>query len=974
MSPKPISQTRERRSVASTRAFLLLIMLFFAAGMVRVSAQTGGKVTGTIRDQETGEPLIGCNVVLMGTSMGASTDLDGVFFVLNIPAGKYDVQISMLGYQKKIEKGVIVNSGRTTVVDQKLKSTMVEQDAVIVEAVRPDVEPEKTSTSTVIRTEDVSQIAGMRTVTNVIGLAADVSDGHFRGGRSGEELYTLQGMGIVNPLNSTSAFVPIMSAVEEVEVITSGFDAQYGNAQSGVVNISMKEGKSDRWHSNFESRVRLPQRKHFGPSVFDPSANYYLAKMLNPEVWKNGDLETGLPFFSSLSNVKDGYAKDTIVQIQVAMALWKLQMKRDLYRSYGKELDYSVEGGAGGPVSDKVRMFIALQSNVTNPVFPTEQPDIQRQVMGNVVSDMGGGMTLRLSGSLAQNNENIFPSSSGLGYYNWLWDRILGVQYEQSVNSQGGVRFAQTLSNNNSFYEVKFNVLRTSSQFGSSPWPSSIADSLISATRVTSAQNLSQYLSGPDYFSYLRGNDDFRKERTLTMSLEGSYTSQVTKNHMVNAGIQANQYQIFSEGYYNTSATLQTRNYSARPSELGLYVQDKMEFEGMIAKIGLRWDLWNADKDYYTDQFNPFGVRDTSGIVVSNPQAASKAKPPILGRLQPRAGISFPVDVNTVFHLNYGAFLQRPSFQYIVASQLSHSNLSVSPLVLGNPRLKPQVTNSYDVGMKKGLGEGFTLDVSGYYKDVRDLVEMVNFVNLKSLAFSTYVNRDYADIRGFRIALEKRKGNFTCNVNYQFGVATGKSATVSNASPIIRQDSVLGVVTELTNVPTRDILLDFDRTHNLVVTLGYRTDDEWGPVLWGGFPLANWSVSSYSTARSGRPYTPSTNTKLLNSARTPAEYNTNLKVSKRIHQFYGTEATFYLEVFNLFDQRILNYSYLFPKVNAGQSNSIIEAYDHYPIDDRNNGVLFWNDTNRGTGFPVDQSFLVYDNSPRSFTVGMMLEF
>ena len=973
MSLNSLNFTRERRSRSLVRSLLLMLLLFGTAALLPLSAQTTGKISGTIRDQETGEPLVGCNVLLMGTAMGAATDLEGSYFILNIPAGKYDVQISMLGYQKKIEKGVIVNSGKTTVVDQKLKSTMVEQEAVIVEATRPDVEKEKTSTSTVIRTEDVSQIAGMRNVADVIGLAADVSDGHFRGGRSGEELYTLQGMGIVNPLDASSAFVPIMSAVEEVEVITSGFGAQYGNAQSGVVNISMKEGKSDRWRSTFESRVRMPQRKHFGPSVFDPKSNYYLAKMLDPAVWRNGDVETGLPFFSSMSNVKDGYAKDTLVMIQVAMALWKLQMKRDLNRTYGNELDYSVEGGAGGPVTDKVRMFIALQSNVTNPVLPTEQPDIQRQVMGNVASDLGDGMTLRVSGGLAQNNTNVFPSSNGLGYYNWLWDRILGVQYQQTMNSQGGLRFTQMLSNS-TFYEVKMNALRTNTQFGSSPWPSSAPDSLLNATRVTSSQNLSQYLTGPDYFSYLRGNDDFRKERTLTLSLEGSFTSQVTKNHQVNGGIQANQYQIFSEGFFNTSATLQTRNYTARPSELGLYVQDKMEFEGMIANIGLRMDVWNADKDYYTNQFNPFGVLDTNGTVVSNPAKASTAKPPILGRLQPRAGISFPVDVNTVFHLNYGSFLQRPSFQYIVASSVSHTNLSVSPLTLGNPRLKPQVTNSYDVGMTKGLGEGFTLDVSGYYKDVRDLVEMVNYVNLKGLSFSTYVNRDYADIRGFRIALSKRKGNFTGAVNYQYGIATGKSATVSNAAPIIRQDSVLGVVTELTNVPTRDILLDFDRTHNLLVTLGYRTDDEWGPVLWGGYPLANWSISSNTSARSGRPYTPSTNTKLLNSARTPAEYNTNLKVTKRIHNFYGTEATFYLEVFNLFQQRILNYSYLFPKVNAGQSNSLIEAYDHYPIDDKNNGVLYWNDTNRSTGFPVDQSFLVFDNSPRSFTVGMMLEF
>jgi hypothetical protein len=481
-------------------------------------------------------------------------------------------------------------------------------------------------------------------------------------------------------------------------------------------------------------------------------------------------------------------------------------------------------------------------------------------------------------------------------------------------------------------------------------------------------------------FSYLTGNDDFRDERTITVSLEGSITSQVTKSHLLNGGIQYNRYTIQAADNLSTSATLQTRNYTASPFELGMYAQDKMEFEGMITSIGLRFDLWNSNKDYYVNQFDPFAVLNDSGQVVRSATGASQSKAPLLGRLQPRAGISFPVSVNTVFHLNYGSFMQRPSFQYIVATTVYPGQNT--PSVLGNPRLEPQTTNSYDIGIMQGLGEGFTLDVSGYYKDVKNLIEQAQFTNVNTAAsYTTYVNRDYADIRGFRVTLSKKKGNVVGSLSYHYSIATGKSATVSNAPPVFKQtqDSVTGaktVTTDLSGVPSRDILLDFDRTHNLIFNLAFLTDEEWGPAIFDTYPFSSMSISANSFARSGRPYTSSNNLKLINGARTPAEYNTNLRVSKRIHGFLGTDATFYVEAFNVFNDKILNYSYLFAMTNAGQGNTRIEPYETYALDDPKHGVLYWNDTNllKGTSFPVDQSFLIYSNSPRSYNFGMVLEF
>jgi hypothetical protein len=400
-----------------------------------------------------------------------------------------------------------------------------------------------------------------------------------------------------------------------------------------------------------------------------------------------------------------------------------------------------------------------------------------------------------------------------------------------------------------------------------------------------------------------------------------------------------------------------------------------MEFEGLIANFGIRADLWNSATDYFLNQFNPFPSSSDSLYsmrkTIYHPELASRGKAPVLGRIQPRIGVSFPVSVTTVFHLNYGSFMQRPPFKYVVATR---TTLAFNkPVELGNPRLEPETTNSYDIGVTQGLGEGFTLDVSGYYKDVKNLIEQATFV-AGNFSYKTYFNRDYADIRGFRLALTKRRGAFTGSINYQYGVATGKSATATNAAPAFTLNEETGVVTsDLKDVPVRDIRLDFDRTHNLIVNLAYVTDEEWGPTVFGVQLLADATLSASSFVRSGRPYTSPKNRTFINGSRAPMEYNTNIKLTKKIRNFFGLSASFYLEAFNLFDNRILNYDYIFATGTLSQPNPRIAAYENYPIDDPRHGIRYWWDTEKQGPFAVDQSFLIYSNLPRSFNVGLTID-
>ncbi len=942
-------------------------------GAQMVWAQNVGRIAGVVTDAATGDPLPGVNVTVVGTPLGAATDIEGQYYILNVPPGRYAVRASMIGYQPVVVEDVVVHADRTTQVNFSLSEAAFEIGEIVVQAVRPDVERDKTATSHIVRFDEVQAVPGMRNISDVLALAADVIDGHFRGGRQGEEYYTLQGMGIVNPLDNSSAFMPIMSAVEEVEVITSGFSAQYGNAQSGVVRISMKEGGRSRWSTRLETRMRAPGRKHFGPSVFDPKANTYLRLLYYNEgnIWVTGDpgSDTPQPFYGAMASGLTGYfAGDREAQLAMARALYE-QMRRDVNRDYGNEIDYAAELATGGPINERMRLFMALGLTKQWPFLPTQSPDVEYQAMGNVVTDITESATFRLSGGLSHQRNNVFPGrNSPSGYQRWLWDRIVGIQDQRRTNVQLGGRLTHALSPS-TYYEFQLNTLHTHNQVGSTPTPPILPDTVEVNWAVGTLSWPNN--NSPDGINYQVGNDFFTKEKTQTLSFEGSLTSQLTPSHLLHGGIQLNTYLIQVSNMVNVRSNRQREEYQARPFEAAVFLQDKMEFEGLIANVGLRLDVWYSGKEYYVDLFEPFGKPDSLGRF--NPTNGIRQKPPVHVRLQPRLGISFPVSVNTVFHLNYGSFMQRPSFQYIVSSRIGQ--LRNDPLVLGNPSLKPETTNSYDVGVVQALGAGFTLDISGYYKDVKNLVQQANFIDDRAgYQVSSYFNLDYADIRGFRIALNKRRGALTGTVNYQYSYATGKSPTATAATPIFNRDT-LGVVTnDLTNVPTRDILLDFDRRHNLIVTVTYSTGESWGPKIFDKYILNNMAFSVYSTARSGRPYTSPSDLRKINTKRTPAEYNTDLKITKHIKNFFGASASLYFEVFNLFNNKILNYNYLFRRPTPTNPNLALQYYEQYPINDRENGVRYWWDKGRQGPFAIDQSFLLYSNQPRSYNFGIVIDF
>jgi outer membrane receptor protein involved in Fe transport len=937
-----------------------LILAYFSYSL----SQGSGKIAGFVRDVDTKEPLPGVNVVIKGTTLGAATDYNGYYIILNVPPGVYELTASMVGYQKVTQTNVIVNAERTTHVDFYLKQEVIQLGTeVIVEAKRPDVIPDNTSTIEFIKAVNMAEVSpGVRNIEDILGFLPEISDGHFRGGRLGEESYTLGGIRIVNPINNTVAFSPIMSAIEEVQVITSGFGAQYGNAQSGVVNMFVKEGNRERWEGRVEFRFRLPGYKHWGGSVFDEFSNPYLQVLNSIEKWKGINPVTDRIFYDFIAYGFSSVYKDTTQAATIAYLLWK-QARRDLNKNYNNLWDRSIDISLGGPILKNGRIFLAFRTEREWPVIPTFEPMKTQKFMGNFSFDFPRGINLQFYFSGSVENEFSFRgwnSESYTGIRDWLWDRIIGVSPNLSQSILYGIKFTKALSSK-SFYDVKIGWLKTKFEQGAN---------VLDPNRYTEEianRGMWRHFNTPDLFSVGDPDNDFIDEKTETLTFDVNLTSQITNTHMLTSGVQFNLYNINVNNRLNLSSPSAAafEMYSAKPYEFGIYFQDKMEFQYMIANVGLRLDGYNYNIDYYLDKFSPIRNKNFNPLeppVGSNryyaPELAAKGKTKLILKLQPRFGLSFPISVNTVFYLNYISAAQRPPFNRTIHQRVSQQG--GFPILLGNPELKPEETRSYEVGLVQALGEGFTFELGGYYKDVKNLVETAYYIDEQQTLYQTYINRDYADIKGFRISLNKKYGYISGFIKYNYSVATGKSSNPFDAPVVYREKPGEGEE-PITLPDPRDILMDFDRTHNLVIQLSIRTPEAWGIKVFDKHILGDWLVTIKSFARSGRPYTyDESGLGLKFNKRAPAEYSTDIRLAKSLGKVFGVNnLTFYIEVFNLFNQKIYNYNTVFRNVQN------VVKYE------KNRDGLRWLDTD--PPFLMDQTFLIYSNQPRAIYLGLIFK-
>ena len=243
-----------------------------------------GKVSGRIVDTNTGESLIGVNVMLAGTTLGAATDEEGYYHILSVPPGYYDLRVNMIGYGDKTITGVRVEIDLTAVIDVDLSVEAIEGKEITVEANQKLVKVDVASSQKSISSEKISEMP-VSSVAEVVGLSAGVSGLSVRGGSYNETQFMVDGLVLNDERTSEPTTGIPLSAIQDISLQTGGFGAEYRNARSGVINVVTKEGDKKRYSGSISYRQSPAGQKHFGMSPYDAESFWFRPYMDDEVCW-----------------------------------------------------------------------------------------------------------------------------------------------------------------------------------------------------------------------------------------------------------------------------------------------------------------------------------------------------------------------------------------------------------------------------------------------------------------------------------------------------------------------------------------------------------------------------------------------------------------------------------------------------------------------------------------------------------------
>lgn len=857
-------------SDAMCRLCAILLALMLCASL-SLAGQTG-KISGRILDGQTREAIPGASVVIEGTHFGAATNPDGYYFIMNVLPGTYTLSVSAVGYQKTVIRNVQVQIDLTTTIDAKLNATTIDVSEVVVTAERPLVQKDLTSTSVTVSSEEI-KLMPVENVDQVINLQAGVIGGHFRGGRTNEVLYLVDGVSVTDAFNNSRGLTVENSSIRQMEVISGAFNAEYGQAMSGVVNIVTQEGSS-AFHGSLSGYVGDFFTSHAGTSL----------ENLDPNV----SMEENYRRISTHTGTFEGLDKHSIPRTR------------------------NIEGTIGGPtmILDGLTFFAAgryldqegylygrrfFQPSSSNPYQPYGTDPRWPVSSGDYVS-MNPSRRVSGTGKLTYNSGS-FKMSVAANYedgwnkyydhaYKWVPD---GVTNHYHTSQMYNLQLTHTFSPS-TYHSLKYS-------YNFFDYRGYLYKDLFDPRYVDphngDPQSNYTYRSGGNYAG--------RYERNTMMHLiQYSITSQLSKEHKITGGAEAQIYKIYNHGYnlvnltqdqydslgnpiftlgYPNPGSLENQSYDKKPRQFAAYVQDKMEYDIMIINAGVRFDYFNPRSSYPADLKNPDGNPDFPGAGQTVP-ASKKIQ------VSPRLGISFPITDEGIIHFSYGHFFQIPGFEYLYQNpDYLVSSAGQLSTITGNPDLDAQRTVSYELGLQQVLFGMVSLDVSAYYRDIRNYLSTEIIGMYDGREYARYINRDYANVRGFIVSVEKRFANyFSLRADYTFQIAEGNSS-----DPLTEFNN--NQTDPPQETPKSVVPLDWDQRHTLNLN------------LMVGKP-GDWTTSVIFQYGSGYPYTEDVRTSkgltFQNQGNKPPFYNVDLRIDKTFPVF-GLNLNAFLWVYNLLD-------------------------------------------------------------------------
>ena len=855
-------------------------------------AGTTGKIVGTVVDKSNGEPLIGVNIEILEIQAGAATDLDGYYLVNNVPPGIYTVRATYVGYKTVETQNVRVTVDQTTSLKVEMEETTLEiGETITIIAERPLIKKDVTSKRAVIDGSLIADVLPVNTLNEVLSMQAGIvsdeeGDIHIRGGRFGEVAYLIDGTYVRNPFyNSLGGNVDV-EAIQEMEVISGTFNAEYGNALSGVVNIVTKDGGQNYkvkfqyetpmlnespyhrpdWYLYDDDIKKLPPeqkelykdlvRKANGESAYEHIGildSKFGSDIVGLNILGrfNGSLSGPIPNFKNAHFFVSGTFRN-----------------EDSYLPYSFTLERIISSKFSYSFNPALKL--QLNADWSNRWFQ----DYDHQYKYWQYFDEYGGTSF----TDAQGNEIIVPGGS--------------YPLQRDLKNRLTLKLTHTLSNS-TFYTASISHIynfNKSSLDGGRVVTDPITGELISTTYLERL-----YYQGLDGSFRIGDVRYWFRTESKTWDFDVDFVSQVNRYHQIKTGIEYRLHNIFRHRV-GMPVRPNVEFFERQPYEIAYYIQDKIELDYLIMNLGMRLDYYKAEDTYFTDPANILQtVLDDSGqsqiVTVEQKEVPAKFK------FSPRIGLAHPISESTVFHFSYGHFFQIPRY-YDLYRNDGLSDILANDALVGNPGLDPEETVAFEAGIKQVLGEDYALDVTAYSKDINNLIS--SFYYFSGRDYTIFINADYGLVQGVDISLSKRYSNyFSGALNYTYMVAKGnESDPLEGYSNYREEDAHLK--------PNRNFFLDFDRRHTFNLNLNVIFPDNFGPQLFGHHILGNFGANFILSAASGLPYTPSSRdpdasiVPEKNSARKPWVQQLDMRISKEFH-FQDVVFNAYLNIENVFD-------------------------------------------------------------------------
>ena len=575
-----------------------------------VEAQTRGKIAGSVVDADTGDPLPGVNVVIAGTTLGTVTDADGDYFIANLEPGTYDVRASFVGYSPVTVQGVEVGTDRTARVDFRLEEETVVGEEVVVVAERPLVE--RDNTTSVVRLESQEVTTRPTTeLTDVLNTLPSINEegGQMtvRGGTLDEVAFRVDGARARNPLNHDPYTRINLGAIEELEVITGSFNAEYGEAQSGVINVVTKEGK-ENYEFYIDGRYEPAGLNHWGTSLYDRSSDLF---------WEN----THARHLEWWIEYPDMWVDPNGVRGSDPRSIWTPEEAYENYLETHQPLTdytdiptYQTEVGLGGPVPliDDLYFFGTLKRRSEAPLLGNAYRDRGLFTDGTLklTYRIGGGKKLMLSGFYGRKAAGwgfAGDDDYSVGGYPF-WAEAFGVDsryayydlagYPTSSTNGQTLQFSHVV-NASTLWELKLVRVQALRELGTFPADSigfSASDAARDQLRAVTpsgnpipggnANRIGYHTSG-----YLFRYDDDNTE----WQLEGYLSSQLNKYLHLKTGVDFSYYQLdhFNQTKFPNPGATDDRLYD--PYQGAVYGQGKLELGGLILNAGLGYKFMQQD-------------------------------------------------------------------------------------------------------------------------------------------------------------------------------------------------------------------------------------------------------------------------------------------------------------------------------------------------------------------------------------------